>query len=220
LYRPLDLPLTESVILEAKKTALIIIDMQNDYCKRDGKAFAPEYESVIAPIRTLLIDSKRSGVPVIYTQNWLADVGGYWSQAYEREETVVPVHCLQNTWGADIIDELKPARGDLVIRKTHYNMFLGELRHEADEAMTRFRAAYPAVDTFMVTGLDANVCVFFNSDSLFSLGYRLVLLQDCIGGSPTFRAEKADVGYDHSIWFLSRLNGARITASYLLTLKP
>ena len=220
MYKPLDIPPAQPVSLEAKKTALMIVDMQNDYCMREGKAFSPEYETVIAPIQALLVNSKRNGMPVIYTQNWLTDPEGYWSEAYKRGETVIPVHCLQNTWGAHIIEELKPEGEDYVIRKTHYNMFLGALRQEADEAMKRFKTTHAAVETFIVTGLDANVCVFFNSDSLYSLGYRVVLPLDCIGGSPTFRGEKADVGYDHSIWFLSRLNGATVTSSELLALRP
>jgi len=192
--------------------------MQNDYCRKTGKAYAPEYEAVTSSIQKLLAKSREKNIPVVYTQNWLTDTGGYWSEAFRRGETVVPVHCIENTWGANIIDELKPTENEYVIRKTHYNMFLGTLRQDAEQKMTRFKELHPTIDTFVVAGIDANVCVFFNSDSLYSLGYRVILPVDCIGGSATFRAEKADIGYDHSIWFLSRLNGAKLTRSELITL--
>jgi nicotinamidase-related amidase len=204
--------------LKAKTTAIIIIDMQNDYCRRGGKAYAPEFEAAVASISAFVAKARAKGIPIVYTQNWLSDSDGSWTRIYEQGWTVVPPHCIQDTAGAEIVDELKPGAGDYVIKKTSYNLFLGAYKQKAEEIMARFKKDHPNVGTFIVVGTDMNVCVFFNSDALYWSGYMVVLALDGICGSPLFRAERGDIGYDHGLWFLSALNGARVTTTQLITL--
>lgn len=204
-------PEPSPITVNSKTAALIIIDMQNDYCRKDGKAFASEYEVTIEPIKALLGRARTKGVPVIYTQNWLSDPGGLWEQAYKQGWSVVPPHCLEGTRGADIIDELKPLVTDYIIRKSSFNMLLGSYKHDAERLLEKFRRDHSKVDTFVVVGVDMNVCVFLNSDALHSYGYNIVLPKDCIGGGPMFKTI-------NGLWFLAALDGARIANSQLLTL--
>ena len=211
-------PEPSSVTLNSLTTALVIIDMQNDYCKKNGSFYAPESEAVITSISALLAEARAKGMPIVYTQNWLSDPDGGWAYAYEMGWTVIPPHCLENTWGAEIVDELKPTAEDYVIRKFSFSMFLGVYRQGAEEIMAKFAEEHPDVDTFIITGTVTNVCVFFNSDVLYWLGYKVVLPVDCAGGSAVFRSEKGDVGYDYTLWFLSTCDGVMITTTELITL--
>jgi len=190
----------------------MIIDMQHDYCVKDGKAYAPEYEAVIEPIRTLIATARIKNMPIMYTQNWISDKDGLWAKAYEQGLAVVPPHCLEGTRGAEIIDEIKPLATDYVIKKTSFNMLLGSYRHSAEKTLEKFRSKSPSVDTFIVVGADMNVCVFLNSDALHSFGYSIVLPEDCIGGSPIF-------GAINGLFFLSMLDAARITTTELMKLE-
>jgi len=138
-YKPLNLPEPTPMNLKAKTTAIIIIDMQNDYCRRGGKAYAPEFEAAVASISAFVAKARAKGIPIVYTQNWLSDSDGSWTRIYEQGWTVVPPHCIQDTPGAEIVDELKPGAGDYVIKKASYNLFLGAYKQKAEEIMARFK---------------------------------------------------------------------------------
>jgi ureidoacrylate peracid hydrolase len=204
--------------LKLDATAVMVVDMQIDYCRKYGKTYAPEFEAAIGPIKALLAQARAKGVPVVYTKNWLNDPNGTWTKAHEQGWTAIPPHCIEGTEGAEIVDELKPKPEDYIIKKAAYSLFLGAYKRNAENIMTKFRNDHPKVDTFIVVGTDMNVCVFFNSDALHWCGYTVVLALDGIGGSPQFRTERGDVGYDHGLWFLSALNGAKVTTTQLITL--
>lgn len=217
-YKQLKLHEPAPMSLKSKTTALMIVDMQNDYCRKGGKAYAPEFEAAITPISAFLAKARTKGMPIVYTKNCLGDPGGSWTKIYEQGWTVVPPHCIEGTKGADIVDELRPKTGEYVVKKASYSLFLGAYKNEAEEIMAKFRKDHPDVDTFIVVGTDMNVCVFFNADALYWSGYTVVLALDGICGSPVFRAERGDIGYDHGLWFLSSLNGARVTKTQLITI--
>lgn len=216
-YKPLRLPEPTPMSLKSDATAVMVVDMQNDYCRKDGKTYAPEFEAAIGPISRLLAKARAKGVPVVYTKNWLSDPDETWTKAYEQGWTAIPPHCIEGTKGAEIVEELKPKQGDCVIKKAAYSLFLGAYKQEAEDIMAKFKKDHPKVDTFIVVGTDMNVCVFFNSDALHWSGYTVVLALDGIGGSSQFRTERGDIGYDHGLWFLSALNGAKVTTTQLTT---
>lgn len=79
-----------------KKRALIIVDVQNDFCP-GGRLAVKHGDEVIAPLNRLAADFLRGGDLVIKSRDWhpprtrhFADYGGRW-----------PVHCVQNTPGAE-----------------------------------------------------------------------------------------------------------------------
>lgn len=88
-----------------KKRALILVDVQNDFCPGGSLAVA-EGDEVVAPLNKLTEEFLRRGEPVFKSRDWhlektkhFADYGGTW-----------PVHCVQNTKGAefhpDLIDDM------------------------------------------------------------------------------------------------------------------
>jgi nicotinamidase/pyrazinamidase len=88
-----------------KKRALIVVDVQNDFCPGGALAVA-HGDEVVAPLNKLIEEFLRKGEPVFKSRDWhpektkhFAVYGGTW-----------PVHCVQNTQGAefhpDLMDEI------------------------------------------------------------------------------------------------------------------
>jgi nicotinamidase/pyrazinamidase len=83
------------------KKALIVVDVQNDFCPRGSLAVA-HGDEVVAPLNKLMKEFLDRGEPVYKTRDWhppkakhFSDYGGTW-----------PVHCVQNTHGAEFHPEL------------------------------------------------------------------------------------------------------------------
>ena len=84
-----------------KKRALIVVDVQNDFCPGGALAVA-QGDEVVAPLNNLIEEFLERGEPVFKSRDWhpektkhFADYGGTW-----------PVHCVQNTRGAEFHPEL------------------------------------------------------------------------------------------------------------------
>lgn len=78
------------------KTALLIVDMQNDFADPGGSLYVSEGEQLVPEINAEIVRALASGAFVVYTQDWhpgttphFAKDGGIW-----------PVHCVADTWGA------------------------------------------------------------------------------------------------------------------------
>ena len=91
--------------MSGKKRALLVVDVQNDFCPGGALAVA-EGDQVVAPLNRLTEEFLERGEPVFRSRDWhppktkhFADYGGTW-----------PVHCVQNTRGAefhpDLIDDI------------------------------------------------------------------------------------------------------------------
>ncbi len=78
--------------LQARETAVVVVDMQNDFVRRDGKLYVPSAEDTIKPIAELLGRARRAGASVIYTQDWHM-------KDDPPEFRIWGEHALAGTWG-------------------------------------------------------------------------------------------------------------------------
>jgi nicotinamidase/pyrazinamidase len=83
-------------------TALIVVDVQNDFADPDGSLFVRGGEAVVARVNDEVQRAATGGASVLYTQDWhpastphFAKDGGIW-----------PVHCVAGTWGAELHPDL------------------------------------------------------------------------------------------------------------------
>jgi nicotinamidase/pyrazinamidase len=86
---------------DAKARALIVVDVQNDFCP-GGSLAVERGDEVVAPLNRLIEEFLERGEPVYKSRDWhtpetkhFADYGGTW-----------PVHCVQNTRGAEFHEDL------------------------------------------------------------------------------------------------------------------
>ncbi len=160
----------EKTVLDSKTTALIIVDMQNDFAHPDGKLFVPEARETIPAIRKLLEKARKAGVLVIYTQDWhrKEDIEfGIWGE-----------HAVGGTWGAEIVEELKPEENEITIHKLRYDAFFGT---PLDHLLRIYK-----VDTLVITGTVANICVLHTAGTAALLGYKIIVPIDCISALTDF----------------------------------
>jgi len=166
---------TDRVEVNPKTTALLIVDMQNDFVKEGGKLVVPTAKDTVPAIRQLLDLARQHGMFVAYTQDThLPD---------DPEFPIWGEHCLIGTWGWEIVDELKPQPNELVVQKRRYDGFYGTtLEHDLRVA---------GVDTLIVTGTVANICVLHTAGSAALRWFKVIVPKDGISALTDFDMEAA-----------------------------
>jgi nicotinamidase-related amidase len=165
-----DYEVERHVVVDPKATALIVVDMQNDFVKEGGALVVGDAEKTIQAIKRLLDLARRRSMVVFYTQD-THDPG-------DPEFPIWGQHVLRGSWGWQIIEELTPRPTDRVIQKLRYDGFFGTpLDHEL-----RLRQ----VATVIVCGTVANICVLHTAGSAALRGYKVILPIDAISAITPF----------------------------------
>jgi len=181
------------VSADPRKTAVMVIDMQNDFIEERGKLYVPRSENLIKPIKSILDKAREAGATIIYTQDW--------HHENDPEFKVWGEHALAGSWGAEIVEELKPKEGEFIVRKPSYDAFYGTpLEH-----ILRSRG----LENLVLTGVLANICVLHTAGSAAMRGYKLIVPIDCI-------LALNDFDYALSLRQLSFIYKAKLTRSDLM----
>ncbi len=157
-------------------TALVLIDLQNDFCHLDGfmgklGEDVSFIQKTLPTIRQLLDSARRAGVMVIHVQaeygaRSASDVSmGAWTEAEEA-----PPCCLPDTWGGDFVSELTPIEGELVVVKHRYSAFID----------TRLELLLRSNDirTVVLVGVATHCCVESTARDACMLDYYVVVPED------------------------------------------
>lgn len=156
-----------------RRTALIVVDVQNDFADPAGSLYVREAEAVVEAANAEIAAATAAGAPVIYTQDWhppatphFAKDGGTW-----------PVHCVGDTWGARLHPGLTVTGGERVHKGTGgedgYSGFTvadpttGKTSATALDAVLRARG----VEAVVVVGLATDYCVKETALDAVRLGY-------------------------------------------------
>jgi ureidoacrylate peracid hydrolase len=187
--------------LDARRTALLVVDVQNDFCHPDG-FFAGfgfdvrpcgEVASRIAPV---VAAARRLGMPVVWTMSTNSDPPVHRLQPARfrrpRAGGRPPDQFVPGSWGWRIVDELEPEPSELVVEKPRYDAFLRTALE--DELRER------EISTVVVSGVITNCCVDTTARSAFMRGFDVLVLADCVA---TF-AEERDL-HDASVRNLAQL---------------
>jgi nicotinamidase/pyrazinamidase len=83
-------------------TALIVVDMQNDFADPDGSLYVQEAEAVVETVNAEISNAVAAGSPVFYTQDWHPPVTPH----FAKDGGIWPVHCVMDTWGAGFHPDL------------------------------------------------------------------------------------------------------------------
>ena len=141
-------------------TALLVVDVQNDFADPAGSLYVQDGEQVVPIINREIDRAQEAGVPVVYTKDWhppetphFAKYGGKW-----------PVHCVRDTWGAEFHPDLKVV-GEVILKakgpEDGYSGFsvehlpTGERRETGLEQLLRDQD----VDNVVIVGLATDYCV-------------------------------------------------------------
>jgi ureidoacrylate peracid hydrolase len=160
--------------LVAGTAALVVIDVQNDFCHPDGAMAAQGADvsaniAMLGPLRTFVDLVRAVGGLIVFVRLVRSD-----------EHRPLPVRgvppagvCDAGSWGARLVDGLVAAPGDLVVHKTRYSAFL------ATDLELQLRAA--GVQTLLTVGTTANVCVDSTVRDAAQRGFAVVILEDLVG---------------------------------------
>lgn len=139
-----EIEIKEEVRLPADKSAVIVVDMQNDFVKGAGTLVVPDAAETIDSIARLLGSARAKKVPIAYTQDTHGEGDLEWK--------IWPEHCRQNTWGCEIIEELAPQEGDLVCPKARYDGFYGT-------SLDHYLSRVWKVEHLVIVGTVSSICV-------------------------------------------------------------
>ena len=163
--------------VDFKKAALIIIDIQNDFCP--GGALAVEYgDTVIEPLNTIAHLFTRNSGLVVATQDW-HPLGHVSFKEW-------PAHCVQGTRGADFHKNLDLKPINLIIRKgfrselDSYSVFF-ENDRETPTGLDGFFKSFH-IETLILGGLATDYCVLYSALDASFLGYKTFVVNDAIKG--------------------------------------
>jgi nicotinamidase-related amidase len=104
-------------------------------------------------------------------------------QEGDSEWRIWPEHAREGSWGWEIIDELAPARDDVVLRKLRYDAFYGT---PLDHLLRLW-----GVDTLVICGTVANICVHYTAASAALRWYEVVIPHDAISALDPFDLESS-----------------------------
>lgn len=145
-----EIPFKTALSLPAQESAVIVVDMQNDFVKPAGTLVVPTALETVTAIQQLLTTARARGIPVAYTQDT--------HYAGDREWTIWPEHCRAGTWGWQIIDELAPQAGDLVCPKSRYDGFY-------DTTLDHYLTRVWNVKHLVIVGTVSSICVLHTAAS-------------------------------------------------------
>jgi ureidoacrylate peracid hydrolase len=176
------------VEVDFTKSAIVVVDMQNAFASKGAMLDIARVDITDAPrvirvIRSVIDAARENGVAVVYLRMAykpdLSDSGGPNSPNFHKELAMTLMGSrpevkgkvlTEGTWDAEIVDDLAPQPGDLVITKTRYSGFAGA---PLDSALRTRGIQY-----LFFAGIATNVCVESTLRDAYFHDYWPVLLRD------------------------------------------
>jgi ureidoacrylate peracid hydrolase len=164
-------------------TALVVIDMQNDFCasgglvSRDGRDLSAA-QAMAKRLPALLDAARRAGTLVVfvrclYTRDGNPYLSDVWLEQAARERrggyTSIPV-CREDSWEGDWYEDVRPQPGDIVVTKHRYDAFQGT---DLDLVLRSH-----GIRTLVFTGVVSNVCVETTARAGFVRDYYVAVIED------------------------------------------
>ncbi len=171
------------------KTAVLVVDMINDFVT--GALGSERARSIVPKIGRLLEEARREGAPIVYVTD--AHLPGV-----DREFEVWGEHAVEGSWGAEVVDELRPREGDHRLYKRRYSAFYAT----GLDALLRELG----VGSVVLTGVVTNICIQHTAADAFFRGYRVVVPRDCVEAA-------SDELQEASLAFMMEMYGAEVTTS-------
>lgn len=174
-------------VLRPERAALVIIDMQRDFCQSGGygseadAAAVARFGGLIPAIDRVLQMARQAGLQVIFTrEGHLPDLSDITPAKMQRSVAYGSPYgmrgpmgrvLIRGEYGHDVVDALKPQPGEPIIDKPGYGAF-----HSTPmEQILRDRG----IEDLIFTGVTTDVCVFSTLREAVDRGFRCLMLEDC-----------------------------------------
>lgn len=189
--RPIELPAEpQDIVVDANKTALLIVDMQNDFCTEGGWMascgidISPNRKP-IAPLKALIACCRANQLPVVWV-NWgvrkdLLNIAPSVLHAHNPKANAVDLAApvpgtrsqvlAKGSWGAEVVEEINPGDQDHQIVKHRFSAFWD---CETDAVLRNL-----GIKTLLIAGVNTDQCVMTTLEDASFLGYDTILVEDC-----------------------------------------
>jgi nicotinamidase/pyrazinamidase len=160
--------------------ALIIVDVQNDFCP-GGALGVADGDRVIASLNRLSAEFERAGLPVVLTRDWHPQR----TKHFNTDGGPWPAHCVQGTPGAEFHPNLAIRKNALVVSKG---------ADENSDSYSAFDAVDPdgtplpallrnlGINRLLIGGLATDYCVKQTALDALRNGFAVVVLEDAVRG--------------------------------------
>ncbi|MDA1100468.1 MAG: cysteine hydrolase [Proteobacteria bacterium] len=151
-------------------TAVLVIDMLNDFCVEGGAMVLPGSDRLLGPQNAVITAVRDAGGVVVFIIDSHRP-----NLRRDREYLMRERHCVEGTWGAEVIAGLDQKAEDLRILKRRYSGFFNT---DLDLTLKDME-----VDTIIAMGVVTNICVRSTVHDAFFHGYRVVVPEDCVAAT-------------------------------------
>ena len=169
----------------SRKKALIVVDIQNDFCP-GGSLAIKQGDRIIKPINELISAFEKARLPILFTRDWhpvdhcsFKARGGPW-----------PPHCVQGTYGARFHPSLDVPPKAIVINKGTKRNSDAYSGFQGTELAERLRAS--GVHELFVCGLATDYCVKNTVLDAIEQGFGATVIVDCTKGVNLVRTDSAN----------------------------
>jgi nicotinamidase/pyrazinamidase len=136
----------------------------NDFVLPGAPLEVPAARRIVPAIRLRIEEARKTGVPVIY----LCDA----HDPDDREFKIWPPHAVRGTKGAEVIAELAPHPGDIIVPKTAYSAFYGTTLESVLRGL--------GVKEITMVGIFTNICVLYTSADALMRGFAVTVPKDSV----------------------------------------
>jgi len=184
----------EPMSVDPARTAVVVVDMQNDFGSEDGMFaragidIAP-IRKAVAPTKAVLTAAREGGVRVVYLKmefspdlsnagqpdspNWIKHRPFRVGERVQAPDGTESRTLIRGTWSTEILRELQPQPGDVIVSKHRYSGFY---ETTLDEQLRNL-----GVRDLILTGCTTSCCVESTMRDAMFRDYRCLLLADCAG---------------------------------------
>ncbi len=175
-----------------EKSALVVIDIQVDFCP-GGSLAVNGGDEIVDPINNLLLEHGKKFKKIVFTSDWHPPEHISFASFHKKElysvikngkqsVTLWPDHCIEGTAGAEFYPGLKSEKADLLIRKGRnpemdsYSAFY-ENDRETPTGLTGYLKEHEIENVFLC-GLAFDWCVFFSAVDSLKKGFNTYVIKD------------------------------------------
>jgi len=214
------------ILNKPQRIALLIIDMQNDFCACGGyydrkkekgatdlvvpsckqsycsRSMIQSPSNIVCNIKVLIHKARANGMKIMYLKAIYGQ--GYDNRPMVKRREKRNAHpCKRNTWGAKIIKPIKKemkeySENEFVIEKHRYDGFIGT---DLDIILRSNN-----IRSLIITGVETNVCVDSTARTAHNLGYYTIIPRDCVASSNSCLHEYALQNFDQAFGYVTCLN--------------
>lgn len=155
------------------KAALIVVDVQRDFCE-GGALAASDTLSLLEPLRGCIEAARRAGAFIVFTKDWHPEA----HSSFEKNAGPWPLHCVAGTPGAELMPPLVEEDGDVIIQKGMDVNGAGYSGFEGTGLNRRLREL--GVQSVAVAGIATEYCVRATALDAAKARFETVVLTDLI----------------------------------------